>query len=408
MLNVQKYLLTNTLDDLKETYGVKNTICDSIVGLNYDQIEAKPGCNIANECRGLIIMKEDASSIVSNETFGMSKLVAYPFNRFYNYGDSNASCVDIEDESTVYFNKLDGTFCILYYHPIKEEWHVSTRSVPMADKQITGWEEFTFRKLFEKALAETLFSNGMIDKDSKQELVFNQWTKSLEKDFTYCFELTTPLNRVVVEYKDYRVHLLGIRNLNNNLEVPVCEMYHKNKFHGVPVCPAFKISNLEEAIKYINTIPAVELEGVVVCDKNFNRMKIKSLEYVAYNKIRDSAVKSPRALMELILLEKLDDLLPLFDDFLKGKAEETQEKLRILIHKVDSTYHECMEAATGADNPRKAFALAVQEKKGWMAPLMDRFTGKNDGLVDYIQKKKDPKTLGWQDGFLDSILEQIK
>ena len=80
----------------------------------------------------------------------------------------------------------------------------------------------TFRKLFEKALQETLFSNNVIGNDVVPELAFEVWSGTLNPSLTYMFELTTPLNRVVVNYPNYRLHLLGIRQ---NSDVLSCSTF---------------------------------------------------------------------------------------------------------------------------------------------------------------------------------------
>jgi hypothetical protein len=46
------------------------------------------------------------------------------------------------------------------------------------------------------------------------------WLNSLDKSFTYVFELTSPLNRVVVKYADYRITILAARETANGKYLP--------------------------------------------------------------------------------------------------------------------------------------------------------------------------------------------
>lgn len=403
---VVDYLRTHSLAQLNMKYGVKTSakIGDCMFSLNYDQIESKPGL-LVNQCRGLIL-STNGNPLSESQLNGTAPIpevfvLARPFDRFFNFGDPNASEVNFGDPETVFFEKLDGTFCILYFNTELNEWHIATRSVPLADKPITGWDgEWTFRKLFEKALVDTLYAN-----EFKKEVSFGSWTSNLDKEYTYCFELTTPLNRIVVQYNDYRIHLLGIRNTLTAQELPVIHMFKNSGFHGIPLCPSHKLSNLQELLAFVGSKSPMEQEGIVVCDKHHNRVKVKSLAYLAYNKVRDSAANSPRAVMELILAEKIDDVMPVLEVFVQEKAVKMQDGLRMLIQSVDSAYAEYYTVAKESNNPRKTFALKVQAEKAWMAPLMDRFTGKCGNLMDYIHKKRNPSTNEWPPGLLDILVE---
>jgi hypothetical protein len=146
-----------------------------------------------------------------------------------------------------------------------------------------------------------------------------------------------------------------------------------------------------------------EQEGVVVRDSQFRRVKVKSLAYTAYNRVRDSAASSPRALMELILTEKLDDVLPVLEPYVQEQAVKLQDGVRVLFQKTETIYQEILAEIQGQENQRKAFALGVQKRKAWMAPLMDRFIGRCSNLEDWIQKRKNPDG-SYPDGVLEALI----
>lgn len=417
-LEVQRFLSSHSLKDLKTQHGINTSakVGDLFFSLNYDQIESKP-TKLVNQCRALIL--GSVVALVEDQVSGTMPLsstfiISESFTRFFNLGDSNAESVDLEDKETVVFEKLDGTLTNLYWNPVLTEWCVGTRSVPLADKAIDGWKDWTFRKLFEKALTDTLNSTNSNwfswGKNTSEEWrhVFNAWTAGLDKDFTYMFELTSPLNRVVVEYKDYRIHWLGTKNTKTGIERYVKD----HSLFGVPPCPSVQFNNLTNLIEFVNSKSPTEMEGIVVRDKNFNRVKIKNLAYLSFNKIKSSTANSPRAVMELILVEKLDDAFPILEPHVQAKALEMQENLRKLIQKTDEGYEDISMKLDGqpGTNPRKDFALAVQATNGWMAPLMDRFTGKCSGLKTWIQNKKDSTAVngGWSDSFLDGLVDQCE
>lgn len=409
MLLVQEYLITHSLAQLKEEHGIKSSAKagDGFFSLNYDQIESKPS-PMVNQCRGLVLGVPlrllTEGQVTGQEPLEATYVTARPFDRFFNLGDSHGASVDFQDPSTVFFEKLDGTLCILYYNLSIDSWEIATRAVPLADKPITGWEDMTFRKLFEKALHDTLLRANQIDINANQEVVFDTWVENLRIDTTYMFELTTPLNRIVVEYKDFGIHLLGMRDRITGQEQAVELMPH---LFGVPVCPFHLLNNQEELLAFVGSKPPFEQEGIVVRDKNFNRVKVKSLAYMAYNRLRDSTANSPRAIMELILTEQLDDVLPVLETWLHGQAVQMQENTRKLYKHIDSLYPELVaEGNLDTANPRRGFAIAIQKRKAWMGPLMSRYLGKCKDITDHVSQHRSASTGGYADSFLDSMIEE--
>src|SRR5215472_2256731 len=107
MLLVQEYLETHTLGDLARDHGVYASFSKSgyKFSLNYDQIEAKESDPLAQQCRGLILATPDGQPVVGQRTpdgkidrtgtvIGKTKILAYPMNRFFNYGQSAAASID--------------------------------------------------------------------------------------------------------------------------------------------------------------------------------------------------------------------------------------------------------------------------------------------------------------------------
>lgn len=157
----------------------------------------------------------------------------------------------------------------------------------------------------------------------------------------------------------------------------------------------------------------------MVCDPQYRRIKVKNAGYLALNRVRDSVLNSPRGLVELILLEKLDDALPLFPNHIVERAESLRDAFRVLVQDFRKDYMECWNEAErvapifNAGSPsliranRKAFALAVQSRKLWMAPMMDVYQGKEDDLVSWIKNKRQVDG-GWSNSFLDLVLRQLE
>lgn len=405
---VQQYLMNHTLSDLEREHGIKFRPCGHKVTLNYDQIEAKDDDHIAQECRGLILAPL-SGKVATDVPLGATVVLCRPFHRFFNLGQPAAAAVDMDHPDTRFYEKLDGTLTLLYFDsmmPWKSngEWHVATRSVSEADLPIDGFGDYTFRTLFEKAVLDTTGMN------------FDSFVRYLDVNCTYIFELTTPLNRIVVDYQNYGIHLLGARVNTTGVEFDPVKIAPAL---GVPHAPVFRFGNIQEMVDFVSSRDPKAHEGVVVCDSSYRRVKVKNPGYLALNKVRDSVMNSPRGLVELILLDKLDDALPLFPAHIQDRGIKLRGSFGDLIRSYRETYENCLGNVAswneeqgwihekGFKEHRKMFALAVQASGGWMAPMMDQYQGRCDSLMGWILNKRQVDG-GWSNGFLDGVLSQIE
>ena len=377
-LQVQKYLSNHSLNNLIRDHGVYHRVMGHKMSLNYDQIEAKDNDPISQECRGLVLCF-DYLVVDPNVSFGQTEILAYGLKRFFNYGQDSAA--NINFNKAYFAEKLDGTCIIFYYDSHINKWCVATRSLPEANLNIDGFAEHTFTSLFIKAVEDT------------SKLSYNDWLKyaNLDKNITYVFELCTPYNRIVVKYDTNLVYLICMRNKITGIEYDIYNTL--NIPSGIPLCPNYNISNTNDMIKFVESTNPLEHEGLVVCDDLYRRVKVKNPAYVAYNRIRDSLANSPRALMQLILQEKLDDLSTFLPENIMNLGKKYQENLRNILQKFQEQYDECMVELNSlgvmSDKVRqKQFALIVQRKQLWLAPMMVIFNNKAKNLHDYFNQQK--------------------
>lgn len=404
MLLVQEYLKTKSFGDLARDHGVYASFSKSghKWSLNYDQIEAKESDPLAQQCRGLILSANGQSflnqAVVVNGRLsydhivpGDTQILAYPMNRFFNYGQGAAAVIDWHDPQLAVLEKLDGTLCIVYWDQFISQWCVATRSVPEADLLMDNGL-FTFRTLFEKAVEETV------------KIPFSTWLLSLVKDNTYCFELTTPYNRIVVQYDTCGITLLAVRNVPSLLETDPNNLAIA-KLGGVPCVRAYTYSSINELVDWVSTLNPMEHEGVVVRDSQFRRIKVKNAAYVAYNKVRDVLATSERNCLELIFQEKEDDVLPFLPEEIAKNLHKIKKGVQRIIKEYDEAY-KVVKAEADMINPgdKKTFAiLATKNKQYWSSPFFAMFDGKVMNMKDFIAKNRKEGT--WANGFLDKFLE---
>lgn len=419
MLLVQKYLENHTFGDLAKDHGVYASFSKSgyKFSLNYDQLEAKESDLLAQQCRGLILSTEDGTPLLATMgpdgktnrdgvCPGKTKILANPMNRFFNYGQGCAAQVDWSDPNLAVLEKLDGTLAIVYFDIHSKEWCMATRSVPEADLLMDNGI-YTFRTLFEKAVQETTGMTfgkkyGADVKNPPMDMTF-----FLHPTYTYCFELTTPYNRIVVEYPKCGITLLAVKcNFGPDYEEIDPSQLHKH-YMGlppeIPVVQAHTYSSTKELLNWVSSLNPIEHEGVVVRDSKFNRIKVKNAAYVAYNKLHDRLGSSERNCMEFVLLEKDDDVKA----FLPPEIGENMAKLKAGLLVALKKHDEAYEQAAKQAETKKDFAIAVtQNKKLWTAPLFAMWDKRATSMKEFIQNNRKDGT--WTDSFLDKVLELSK
>lgn len=298
MLLVQLYLQSGkSLDDLKIEHGVKSHETNDKVCFNYDQLEARNSDPLASQCRGLILRK------------GTWEVVACPMFRFFNLEQVDVAA-NIDWSSAVFEEKMDGTCIVVYFDDHLNKWCCGTRSRAEADGGIDG-SDLTFSSLVDDAVNSMwLRANpGMIRvTDGQYELGSLMSTLGESaKNKTFVFELTSPINRIVCKYDDINLTLLAVRD-KNTLQEEDPKNWTSESF-GLTTVKTYSFNDVNHMIEVIRSWNPEDHEGVVVKDKNWNRVKVKNPSYVAYNHMRDSLATSLRGCVEVILLGKEDDVI---------------------------------------------------------------------------------------------------
>jgi len=408
-LLVQEFLETKSIGELAKTHGVychfaKNPYKWSC---SYDQIEARDADLLAQECRGLVLTTPDYKSFASEAKEingrpnydhivpGETKILAYPFKRFFNHGQGAAIEIDFEDRDTIVSEKRDGTLAIVGYDFHKHDWFVATRSVPEADLPLDNFGDYTFRSLFDRAFRETM-----------KESFISYAARSMDPETTYCFELTTPYNKVVCVYNDFRITLLGARSLRTMEEIDIDRI-----LPDLPRVKTYSLRTPADIIKWVGDLNPLDEsgEGVVVRGKlvngSYERIKIKNPKHGLLSKAKDKLGSSMRNCLELALSGKEDDFVAVLPDEIVKKILDCKEGIRLLIKKTDEGYSRIV-GSLGEQSSQKDFALAVQASGLWQPPMFKMRAGKVSGTREYIESCK--KNGEWGSSFLDGLLELIE
>jgi hypothetical protein len=282
---VQDYLRNGgTLEDLAAQYAIKATrgkLHPNLVSLKYDQIHSPFAEPLVRECRGVVLDEADNWACV-----------ARGFDKFFNYGEGNASEIDWSTAQVQ--EKVDGSLCMLYFYD--GEWRVATSGTPDASGSVSdGWDG-TFAGLFWNTW----------EKQMCYDIEDMPWWASM---YTWLFELTTPHNRIVVPHDYASLTLLAVRHSNGDYVV----QEYRDIFESLFQCVRhFPLTSFEEIAASFATINPLQQEGYVVVDRAGKRVKVKHPQYVALHHLKDGA--STKGFIEVIRRGEVPELLTAFPE----------------------------------------------------------------------------------------------
>jgi hypothetical protein len=112
-----------------------------------------------------------------------------------------------------------------------------------------------------------------------------------------------------VQHSDCRVKLIGVRAPHGQEFSP--ERY-ADAF-GWPCVGSYALNSFDECLEACKALNPMRNEGYVVCDAAFNRVKVKSPQYVALSHMKECM--SGRRLLELARSNESDEFLTYFPEF---------------------------------------------------------------------------------------------
>lgn len=280
---------------------------------------------VVQEARGIII---DAAN---------ADVVCWPFRKFGNWFETYAD--EIDWKSAVVQEKIDGSIIKLYFW--NGEWRWATNSMIDAGEASA---ETTGKK----------FSDMIRAADNYADIPFSD----LDKDRTYIFELVSPETMIVIEYPYTRLFHTGTRSRMTGKEYDEDIGIVKPKVFGGG-------KGLEEYTEYVRTLNRdgtnPEYEGFVVVDKNWNRVKIKSPEYLAMHKLINNGNMSENRIVKAVF-EKDDEIREIamrcrsnrerWENTEKGLIE-LEKKINCYMAYARGVYEEVL-------HDRKSFANAIK------------------------------------------------
>jgi hypothetical protein len=322
MIELQKIILENS--NWREIltsapYSINIVENESYILFKYNQIESDFKYKVVQESRGIILRKSDF------------KIVCYPFDKFFNYGEALADKINFNIAKVQ--EKVDGSIMKLWFDDV---WHLSTNGTIDAYKSSCPTGE-SFASLFLEGFSE--YGD------------FDNFKNNLNKGYTYIFEMTHPLTRIVIRYKNPTVYHIGTRD-NETGEELILDI-------GIKKPKDYSFNSFEDVINMVKTLPYSQ-EGYVVVNYGKNktgRVKIKSPSYLAVHHLKNNGVVTYKRIIELIIKNEQSEFLSVFDEY-KPYFDKAEKKYNEYLEKV---YKEIVEIKDRKFENKKDYAMAVKD-----------------------------------------------
>ena len=241
-------------------------------------------------------------------------------------------------------------------------------------------------------------SQALDKKESwRLELGYSLLNKNYKKmlkdypDYTFMFELISPLNQIVVNYSKEQegLYLFGIRNTVNGEEKTYSEIIKIAKKYKVKTIQLYDTTLpniLKETKKYLSN----EKEGWVMAiynKKGVKKVKVKTDDYVLMHKVLSKMI-SPNAIIEAVDTDRIDDLMakiPLGQkDIATEYLKEIYNYLKIMREVIDKYYNNLLiNLPEDKKEKRKTFMIGVTEKvpQDLRSYVINKYLGREKGFL---------------------------
>ena len=329
----------NWRDILKEKYKitVKEEYPFAIFNYGIDCDFSNP---IVQESRGIIL---DLDNL---------EVVCWPFRKFGNYNESYADKIDWNTARVQ--DKIDGSIIKLWWNRMTGKWQFSTNRTINADAALANqMTQETFLDVIRKA-------------DNYNEIILR--LPIFNKDYTFIFELVSPETQVVVKYPKSHLYHIGTRNNISGQEMDSDIKIEKPKEY-----PLKSLDDCVTAVGELNKsddgqVHGVKKEGFVVVDGNWNRIKVKSPDYLMLHRMSSNSNFSKERIISMIRhgsvsVQDICEDFPNFAHYFKFydfKISELEYQAKVFCDLTDCIFEEY-------SHERKAVANII--KKHRLSPI---------------------------------------
>lgn len=313
------------------------------------------------ECRGLIFAPDGT-------------ILARRFHKFFNAGErADILLQDVANKMAtmdyVIMEKLDGSMI---------------SPIPRVDRRMSN--EAHFRLGTKMGITDVAMQAEAWLVGRTNYIEFINYCLSI--NVTPIFEWCSSQQRIVLEYAEDNLILTAMRYNVHGTYFTYEEMERYARTFNIPL-----VKTLDKSLTIDQVKNLTDSEGIVIRFADGHMVKVKSDWYCKIHKVKDD-VCSEAKVLQLILDEKIDDVLPVLMDEDKVRVEAYRKS--VLLHMGHFTmgliqqYFKTLDAIGRrplATVSRKAFAEFIKDEK-FKGLLFKRFDGKNEPFTDVLDYVK--------------------
>jgi hypothetical protein len=314
----------------------------------YSQFESDFTNPVVRCCRG---------SVYDIQSDGTVKPYLMPFYKFLNLGENGADPIDWKGELYIR-DKLDGSLLkVLIEEDGNDLWTtngsfdilVEVPEIFPAPNEENLKPPYTFAGLRDYAL-----------RGREEEI------KKLPIGWTFMFELVSPYNKIVVPYSETKLYLLACRDPEGREHTPEWAAQEFGLTFETPKIFPFK--NIDEVIEYCKTIDTNDVEGVVVQDAHFNRIKVKTDHYRSLFLLKGEDNFCDSRIFDVIRQGAIDDAVAAWPEIGVRVEEIKTEWITFrntvfdFCRKAEEYYKNCKEECPDPKEAKKRYAMHVMGK----------------------------------------------
>jgi len=310
-----KEIQTEGLVQIIRKYNLLSKFIDNKVLLKYSQIDSYEFrfVKACRQARGIILEIDP-----NNNNTVLDTPISFSYERFFNLGESQEEIDNFDWKNYSIEEKKDGSIITMYWDTYYNSWQAATSG--------------------------TIYGNATLPQDASKTFAEYFWQLTdfyitdLNKDYVYSFELCSLENQVVVAHTIPHVTLLNVRDrtkiatTSNYGELTKEKIKNIANLLRVDIVKVFVVSQREEILDVVNSQPGHTFEGVILVDKNGNRIKVKNADYVQWH--HNISDINDLALIKLIYTNEIDEAIVYFPHI--------QARINTLGHMIDKHIRLCL------------------------------------------------------------------
>lgn len=315
------------------------------------------------ECRGSVVNKNTG------------EIICAPFIKFWNAGEEKAAKIDWS--SAWVSHKRDGWIFKMFKYNNVPYFMSNGKTISINDPgapvdAIPGKPELknmsdVLKRAWKLGSGEDLYfaKDGHLCVDSK-------WVDALPANCTICFELESPWNKIHTDLvDDAKLWFIMYRDPDGDEKFIGDAKKELNIPFDIPAFYNWKTE--EEMLETLKTWNVKDNgEGVVVCDKNFNRVKIKIEDYRRVKFQSSTSDYGDNRLFKYFVKDEIDDLIAANPELIP-RVELMREKMRGVENAIKES--ETFVKVLNCVDKRDFYEHINKELKGWKKYLVTRING---------------------------------